>query len=238
MSPTTSELRELLERRFPGTSASVMPSYAPLSSGVAAVDELVSGGLRPGTLSLFSGGLSSGKTGLALAFVAHLCRDRDSAAWLHGGSFSAPSAAHGGVALEALLQVRAQGRPQAQRCLDILLRRRAFDLVVVDWDWPAAQSSFWQRLRTLLHGSETALLVLSAPLPEASPLRFMAALHLHVIRRWQDSSPGGLVEVFLEKSRFSAPGGNVQLPYGNASGPFAIAAELPGLGQQWHEESG
>jgi len=233
----TAELRELLERRFPGTGASVMPSHGPLPSEITAVDELIGGGLRPGTISVLSGGLSSGKTALALAFVACLSRRGGSAAWLHGGAFSAPSVVHGGVELESLLQVRARGSMQAQRCLDILLRRGAFSLVLVDWVWSAAGAGFWQRLRALLNRSRTALVVLSAPLPEAASLRFAAAVHLHVARRGQASSPCA-VEVFQEKSRFRAAGGSVQLPYGNGSGPFSLSAELPGLGQQWHEEIG
>jgi len=238
MSRNTTELRELLERRFPGMHSSIMPSYAPLPSDIEGVDELIGGGLRPGTVSVFSGGLSSGKTGLALAFAARCSREQGCVAWLHGGAFSAASALQGGVQMDALLQVRAQGHLQAMRCLDILLRRRAFALVVVDWTWCAAKDSFWQRLRTLLRGSQSSLLVLSAPLPEAGSLRFLAGLHLHVIRRWQEASPQGVVEVFQEKSRSGAPGGSVQLPYGHASGPFALAAELPGLGQQWHEDGG
>ncbi len=126
---------------------------------------------------------------------------------------------------------------QAQRCLDILLRRGAFSLVLVDWVWPEARAGFWQRLRALLNHSGTALVVLAPPLPEATSLRFAAAVHLHVTRRGQGSSPC-VVEVFQEKSRFRAAGGSVRLPYGNGSGPFSLSAELPGLGQQWHEEIG
>ena len=234
MSVSAAELRALLERRFPGSCTALLPDYALVPSGIRALDARISGGLRPGSLSLLSGGMSSGKSGLALAFAAHVSREPRDLAWLHSGTFSAPSAAHGGLDLGCLLQVRVRSLNQAQRCLDILLREAAFPLLVADWPWPSTGGLFWQRIRTLLKGSQTSLLVLSPPLPEASPLRFLAAMHLHVVRLWNEKPGVEQVEVFLQKSRFGASGGSVELPYGNASGPFALCAELPGLGQDWN----
>ena len=236
MSTSVTELRVLLEKRFPDSCVALMPGYGLVSSGIDPLDSLLSGGLRPGTLSLLSGGMSSGKSSVALAFAACLSREQGSIAWLHSGSFSAPSAAHGGVDLEALLQVEARSLAQSQRCLDVLLRDAAFSLVVADWSWPFSSDSSWQRLRTLLRGSRSALLVLSPPLPKVASLRFIASMHLHAVRLWDERSGNGQVEVFLQKSRFGASGGSVQLAYGNASGPFALCAELPGLGQEWNVE--
>ena len=236
MSTSAAELRALLKRRFSDSCVALMPDYDLVPSGVEPLDALLSGGLRPGTLTLISGGVSSGKTSIALAFAARLSRAQGSVAWLHSGAFSAPSAAHGGMDLEFLFQVQARSMAQSQRCLDILLREAAFPLVVADWPWPLSNSSSWQRLRTLLRGSHSALLVLSRPLPEGAALRFIAAMHLHAVRLWDEHSGNGQVEVFLQKSRFGAPGGSVQLAYGNASGPFALCTELPGLGQEWNVE--
>ena len=234
MSTSVAELRALLEQRFPESCVAIMPGYGLVTSGIDHLDSLMSGGLRPGTLSLISGGMSSGKTSVALAFAARLSREQGSVAWLHSGALSAPSAAHGGMDLDFLLQVEARSLAQLQRCLDIILRDAAFPLVVVDWSWPLSSNSSWQRLRTLLRGSRSALLVLSPPLPRAASLRFLAAMHLHAVRPWNECSGAGQVEVFLQKSRFGAPGGSVRLAYGNASGPFSLCAELPGLGQEWN----
>ena len=223
MSARIAELRALLAQRFPETCPGVLPEHDLVSSGIEALDILIGGGLRPGTVTVLSGGMSSGKTSLALAV-----------AWLHSGAFSAPSAAHGGLDLDFLLQVQAQSMKQSQRCLDILLREAAFPLVVTDWCWPSDGGSSWQRIRTLLSGSRSALLVLSPPLPESATLRFLAAMHLHVVRPWPEDPQLESIEVFLQKSRFGPPGGSVQLLYGNACGPFALCAEMPGLGQEWN----
>jgi len=234
MSASIAELRALLAQRFPDSSAGVLPDHDLVCSGIATLDALVGGGLRPGTVTLLSGGMSSGKTSLALAFASQLSRSQKAVAWLHSGSFSAPSAAHGGLDLDFLLQVQVQSMKQSQRCLDILLREAAFPLVVTDWCWPSDGGSAWQRIRTLLSGSRSALLVVSPPLTEAATLRFLAAIHLHVVRPWPEDSRLELIEVFLQKSRFGASGGRVQLSYGNACGPFALCAEMPGLGQEWN----
>ncbi len=236
MSVKSEELRELLMSRFPNSGTALMPDYDLVSSGIGTLDELIAGGLRPGTLSLVSGGMSSGKTSVALSFASRLSRAQQCVAWLHAGTFSAPSAAHGGLDLRFLLQVNVRSARQSLRCLDLVLRETVFPLVVMDWSWSFVRDNAWQRIRTLLRGSKSALLVLSSPLPEGSPLRFLAAMHLHVSRPWNETLETERVDVFLQKSRYSAPGAGVQLDYGNASGPFALCAELPGLGQAWNAD--
>ncbi|MBJ96313.1 MAG: hypothetical protein CMP23_17775 [Rickettsiales bacterium] len=236
MVASAAELRELLERRFPGSGLALMPEHERIKSGVDALDELLSGGLRLGTLTLLSGGLSCGKTSLAQAFAAHMSRQQGMVAWLHGGSFSAPSVAAAGVDLDCLLQVRVRGDRQWRECLDVLLRDAAFTLVIADFLPLQRRSPNWQRVRRLLVARPCALLLLAAPPAFADPLRDVASVHLHVSRCWSDVPGAEHIEVLLERSRCSSAGARLQLPYGVQDFSFLLAPELPGLGQDWNEE--
>src|SRR5690242_2600303 len=53
-----------------------------LSSGLCPIDELIGGGIVRGRVSEITGGASSGKTSLAVAFVATATRRGEVAAWI------------------------------------------------------------------------------------------------------------------------------------------------------------
>ena len=228
-------LRELLRTKFPGQGVLDRPEYGFLSSGVARLDALLGGGLPAGALTLITGGPSSGKTGMALAFCAELTRQGGSVAWVHQGALSAASVAHAGVVLDRLLAVRAGSSVQAQRCADFLLRWQAFHLVVIDHPGRGGRGAAWTRIHKLVTGSREALLVLAPSLPEGDPLRYCASVYAEASHR---PGAGGMTsELTLLKSRYRRPGGTEVLRSGGMEGAcFALLPDLPGLGQAWHDE--
>jgi len=227
-------LRDLLRQRFPEAAPLDGPNSGLLPSGIEAVDALLSGGIPRGALSLLSGSVSCGKTGLALAFAAEITRQQGRLAWVHQGSFSAPSARHAGVDLEAVLTVRVESFPQARRCVDFLLRWQAFQGVVVDWPGFGGSGKAWTRLHRLVSGSQGLLLVITPDLPDADPLRYCASVLLEIERDTRSSS----LEFHLGKSRQGRAGSRCRTPWGGESSGFSLLPELPGLGQDWHDEVG
>jgi recombination protein RecA len=97
-----------LERRFP---AALTPAPRALreaaATGIAAVDAHLEGGLPVGALSELTGPASSGRTSLALAFLARRTAEGRACAWVDASdAFDPESAAASGVILPQLLWVR------------------------------------------------------------------------------------------------------------------------------------
>jgi hypothetical protein len=227
------ELRDLLRSKFPGSSVLDRPEYGVVSTGLTELDALLPGGIPLGAMTLITGGASCGKTGIALVTAARITQQEGRVAWVHDGSLSAPSMAHAGVVPENLLQVRAESTAQALRCTDFLLRWQAFHFLVLDWPRPSARGTAWNRLNRLVTGAPHALMVLCAPRPPGSPVRFCASIHLQVERRGIDT------RVKLAKSRFAHRSDQAILrPRRMPGSPFALLPELPGLGQRHHEDWG
>jgi recombination protein RecA len=87
--------------------------------GVAAIDELMQGGLPVGVVSEFVGPESSGRTSMALSFVAATTRSDRVAAWIDvADTFDPESAAANGVDLERLLWVRCGAKQGAASVLE------------------------------------------------------------------------------------------------------------------------
>ena len=114
---TASALRAQIEaalaERIPSalTPAPRMVRLA-LATGVGAVDEVLEGGLSVGALTEMIGAECSGRTALALAFVAQVTRAEKVCAWVDvSDALSPESAAAAGVDLARLLWVRC-GVPQ------------------------------------------------------------------------------------------------------------------------------
>jgi len=231
---TLDSLRALLRQRFPEAVPLDAPSSGILPSGLLPLDELLPGGLPRGALSLFSGFVSCGKTGLALAFAARLTREGGRLAWVHQGGFSAPSAQQAGVDLDSLLVVRASSFEEARRCTDFLLRYQAFELVVLDWPGRGGPGKTWTRLHRLVTGSEQVLLVLTPSLRAADPLRYCASVLLDVER----DLLSGQLNLNLSKSRYGRAGEGIALPWPGERGDLLLLPELPGLGQARHDEVG
>jgi DNA polymerase III delta prime subunit len=251
--PTSiTELKELLRQRFPSATLVDQPEQGVLASYVTALDALLPGGVPRGALTLFAGSPSSGKTSAALAFASEATQREERVAWVHSGAFSSPSAAWSSVVLSRLLLVRARDDAQALRCADLLLRWRAFDLVVLDWSGPGGHGARWSRLGKLLSGTRTALIVLAPPPPEGDPLRFAATVHLELAwrpaprparrrhLRLTPSEDGGLtLSLRLVRSRFGPADRADQHTIPNFPGaPLPLLPDLPGLGQRWHDDLG
>lgn len=109
------EIERFLENRFP---AALTPAPRALrevaETGIAAVDELLQGGLPVGAISEVTGAVSSGRTSLGLTFVARRTAEGRVCAWVDASdAFDPESAAANGVALRQLLWVRC-GNGQAE----------------------------------------------------------------------------------------------------------------------------
>jgi hypothetical protein len=105
------EIENLLERRFPAALTPVPRTIRETAStGIEEVDRLLDGGLPVGAISEVTGPESSGRTSLALAFVAERTRQGQVCAWVDThDALDVESAAANGVELKRLLWVRCGG---------------------------------------------------------------------------------------------------------------------------------
>ncbi len=191
---TAAALRITLERslqhRFPAAlTPSARTIYETASTGIPVLDSLLDGGLPVGAISEISGQESSGRTSLALSFLARRTQDAQVCAWVDAGDALDPeSAAANGVDLRRLLWVRCgtpaakpqpskPGTPmaatsalsqldQALRSADLLLQAGGFAAIVLDLGSidPASAMRIplatWFRFRQAADHARTSLLVL------------------------------------------------------------------------------
>jgi hypothetical protein len=111
------EIERALERKFP---AALTPAPRAIrevaATGIAAVDELLQGGLPVGAISELTGTASSGRTSLALRFVAQRTAEGRACAWVDvNDAFDPESAAANGVRLKQLLWMRCLTRERGNR---------------------------------------------------------------------------------------------------------------------------
>lgn len=122
--PSASALRiqieHALERRFPAALTPVPRTIRETAStGILEVDRLLDGGLPVGAISEITGPVSSGRTSLALAFLAQRTQEDRVCAWVDANdAFDSESAAANGVALRQLLWVRCNSLG-SQRRVDV-----------------------------------------------------------------------------------------------------------------------
>jgi hypothetical protein len=155
------EIEHALERRFPAALSPAPRMHSEVAeTGIRAVDELLHGGLPVGAISEVTGPVSSGRTSLALQFVARRTVEQRPCAWVDTqDAFDPESAAANGVRLRWLLWVRCAvshpcrdeaakwvgqqsrergGRPswkrldQAIRATDLLLQAGGFSSIALD----------------------------------------------------------------------------------------------------------
>ncbi len=154
------QIEQALERRFPAALSPAPRTIREVAStGIDEADEILEGGLPVGAISEITGPASSGRTSLALAFVAQRTAEDRVCAWVDvHDSFDPQSAAANGVNLRQLLWVRCQDasapvnveiatkvasnprrekRPwtkldQALRATDLLLQAAGFAVIVLD----------------------------------------------------------------------------------------------------------
>ena len=109
------------------------PAGVALSTGFAALDSALGGGLPRGRIVELFGPSSSGKTTLALQAIARLQRGGSTAAWIDAEhSFDPAYAASLGVAIERLPVAEPDSAEQALEIARQLARSGAVDLLVVD----------------------------------------------------------------------------------------------------------
>ena len=113
MGPTSasalrSQIEAALAHRIPSALTPAPRIVRPVApTGIAAVDELLHGGLPLGAITEIAGPECSGRTSLALSFVAHLIREAKVCAWIDvSNTFDPLSAAAVGVDLNWFLWVR------------------------------------------------------------------------------------------------------------------------------------
>jgi hypothetical protein len=164
------------------------------------VYELPLGGAFPspprGAITEISGALSSGRTTLAYAILAHATAAGEFCAFVDGaGAFDPRSAAEAGVDLPHLLWVRANGRLEAAfKAADLILHGGGFGVIVLDLceastrDLNRIPLSYWYRFRGAVENTPGKLVVVShAPLAKSC-----ARLRLEALREaalWQGSTP-------------------------------------------------
>jgi hypothetical protein len=121
------EIEHALERRFP---AALTPApriiYEVAATGIEAIDKLLYGGLPVGAISELTGAATSGRTSLALRFVACLTAEARPCAWVDVPDVLDPeSAAANGVQLTQLLWIRCRDEAGVRPAVDAEGRRRA-----------------------------------------------------------------------------------------------------------------
>lgn len=147
------QIEDALESRFPAALTPVSRTICEVAAtGIPAADALLDGGLPVGAISELVGPECSGRTSLALAFVARRTAAGKVCAWIDvADAFDPESAAASGVRLRQLLWVRCcdsankaptprwknEEKPwtrldQALRVTDLLLQAGGFAAIVLD----------------------------------------------------------------------------------------------------------
>ena len=183
------------------------PAARPVSSGVAAVDEALTGGWRRGEVSELVGGRSSGRTRVLLSTLATVTARGELAALVDTvDRFDARTAVEAGLDLDRVLWVRGaslsaeSARPalidralrQAVRACDLIVRAGGFSVVALDVaDVPtralrALPFTTWLRLAHINEGSETVCLLVGQT-PMGSSARG-ASIALEATSRWTGQS--------------------------------------------------
>lgn len=185
------EIEHALQHRIPAALTPAPRTICEVAAtGVSEVDVLLGGGLPVGAISELTGPESSGRTSLALAFVAQRTAAEQVCAWVDAGdAFDPESAAACGVGLRSLLWVRCgnfstpdrtaklakslpeKGRPwtqldQALRATDLLLLTGGFAAIVLDMGDTAPEHGIriplatWFRFRQSADRARCSLVVL------------------------------------------------------------------------------
>jgi hypothetical protein len=182
------QIEHALESRFPAALTPAPRTYREVAeTGIPAIDTLLEGGLPVGAISELVGPECSGRTSLALAFLARRTAEGKVCAWIDAAdAFDPESAAASSVNLKQLLWVRCRDggsnapisrwkreeKPwtrldQALRVADLLLQAGGFAALVLDLGgMPPAHGmkiplTSWFRFRQAADSSRCSLVVLS-----------------------------------------------------------------------------
>jgi hypothetical protein len=224
--PSASALRiqieHSLERRFPAALTPVPRTIRETAStGIPEVDRLLDGGLPVGAISEITGPVSSGRTSLALAFLAGRTQEERVCAWVDAhDAFDSESAAANGVALRQFLWVRCKSagptaKPwarldQALHATDLLLQAGGFAAIVLDLGSTAPEHgcriplATWFRFRQAADRTRCSLLVLAQePLAQSSAAIVLECAPLNAPQSCQTVLTGCTYEVRPGWQRFT-----------------------------------
>jgi hypothetical protein len=231
------QIEHTLEHRFPAALTPLPRTIREVASmGIAAVDELLDGGLPVGAISELTGPVSSGRTSLALAFLAQRTRGAQVCAWVDADdAFDAESAAATGVELRQLLWVRcrsadtfAQCKPptpiwtrldQALRSTDLLLQAGGFAAIVLDLGSTAPEHACriplatWFRFRQAADRTRCSLLVLGQEaFAQSSAAVVLECAPLRATTKDETVLRGFSYEVRRGRQRFTPAGAGQRKP--------------------------
>ena len=136
-------------------ASTALPSL--LASGLGDLDAALRGGFVRGTIATLEGAAGSGRTAIAARLLALATRS-GLAAVIDDGSLFPPDLVRAGVRLERLLVIPARGASSVARTVDIVLRSRAFGIVLMPAI--ALRAAVWSRLAGLTQKAGTLLLAL------------------------------------------------------------------------------
>jgi len=206
------EIERSLAHRFPAALTPMPRTIREVAAtGIAGVDNILEGGLPVGAISELTGAESSGRTSLAMAFLARRTAEGRACAWVDvNDAFDPESAAANGVALRQLLWVRCRdanmlkkartrAQPwtrldQALRATDLLLQAGGFAAIVLDLGATAREhgnripAATWFRFRQAADHARSSLVVLG----KTTYAESSAALVLEC-SRGQPQTAGGTV---------------------------------------------
>ncbi len=216
------QIERALEDRF---AAALTPAPRTIrdvaATGIAEVDTLLDGGLPIGGISELTGMDSSGKTGLALSFIAQRTGAEQVCAWVDVSDALDPeSAAAGGVALQKLLWVRCgDSKPDAKpwkrldralRATDLLLQAGGFAAIVLDLgDIPPQHGiriplATWFRFRQAADRTRCSLVVLGkAAYAQSSAAVTLECLPLQTLTAGETVLSGFSCQVQRRRERFT-----------------------------------
>jgi hypothetical protein len=227
------EIERSLERSFPAALTPVPRTIREVAgTGIAEVDAHLEGGLPVGAISEVTGPDSSGRTSLALAFVARRTAEGRSCAWVDvSDAFDPESAAANGVVLRQLLWVRcrdaagqarafakaATGQArmltrldQALRATDLLLQAGGFAAIVFDLGSTAREQAnriplaTWFRFRQAADRTRCSLVVLGrAAYAQSSAAMVLKCAPLHARTAGDTALNGFSFEVRRRRERFA-----------------------------------
>jgi hypothetical protein len=177
-------LADLRAHLVPARDIEARERRARMSTGSATLDRLLGGGWPRGAVSEIRGARGQGRTSVLLASIAATMQAGHATALIDfGGGFDPRAAARAGVGLDRLLWVRAPdgadanragvdrpGRPRRspERILlnaaETIVSAGGFGLLALDFGerMPSIPSATWIRLRQLVTGPGTVVLVVTA----------------------------------------------------------------------------
>jgi len=218
------QIEHALESRFPSALSPAPRTIREVAStGIDEADRLLDGGLPVGAISEIAGPASSGRTSLALSFLAQRTAEDRVCAWVDASdAFDPESAAANGVDLRKLLWVRCKDEParsskiykkldQALRATDLLLQAAGFAAIVLDLgDIPPEYAvriplATWFRFRQAADRTRCSLIVLG----RAAYAQSSAAVALECAPMQPEASGSNILQTFTFKlqrgrQRFSA----------------------------------